>query len=224
MVVCPSCNSSRIRNDYQPAPIWLRIFGVRALLCDYCNFQFRAFCPRSPNGGKPRQAKAKADVFTEAPKVDLARLRSDIAEEHREKVDKLKRMELSIRHATQSEEVPGQVIHVQNDLRTQVLKLHAQGGREAASAEPAEARTLSEPESIAPAAQPPCPQCASRNVRRRQRTAVERAALSLSDYRAFQCRDCSASFYAKAEKDQFRIKLPDAELSGSAPRNADGKR
>jgi transposase-like protein len=48
MVVCPSCGSSRIRNDYKPAPLVLRVIGVRALLCDYCNRQFRAFSPAPP--------------------------------------------------------------------------------------------------------------------------------------------------------------------------------
>lgn len=222
MVVCPSCKSSRIRNDYKPAPIWLRMVGVRALLCDHCNFQFQAFCLRSPKNGKPRQVKPKADVFNEAPKVDLSQLRNNIAEEQREKADKLKRMELSIRHTAESETVSGQVIPVQNDLRTQVLKLHSQGAKDsipqAAVAEPAIR------EQISAASQPPCPECASRNVRRRQRTALERAALALSDYRAFQCVDCSTSFYAKPDKDEFKIKLPDAGLFDSTALNADGKR
>ncbi|MDX2030738.1 MAG: hypothetical protein SF339_08715 [Blastocatellia bacterium] len=219
MVVCPSCKSSRIRNDYKPAPLWLRIIGVRALLCDYCNFQFRAFCLRSPKSGKPRQVKPKADVFNEAAKVDLSQLRSNIAEEQQEKAGKLRRMELSIRHSTESEEVAGHVIPVQNDLRTQVLKLHAQGAKEPVSAAaPAVREQIS-----AAAAQPPCPQCASRNVRRRQRTALERAALALSDYRAFHCQDCATSFYAKPDKDAFKIKLADAALFDSTALNADGK-
>ncbi|MFN0088626.1 MAG: hypothetical protein ACKVX9_24775 [Blastocatellia bacterium] len=220
MVVCPSCKSSRIRNDYKPAPLWLRLFGVRALLCDHCNFQYRAFCLRSPKTGKPRQAKPKADVFNEAARVDLSQLRSNIAEEQREKAGKLKRRELSLRHVAQSETVAGQVIPVQNEMRTQILKLNAQGAQESmvpAASPPAlrEANTAS--------SQPPCPQCASRNVRRRQRTALERAALALSDYRAFQCQACSVSFYAKPDKDDFKVKLPDAGLFDSTALNADGK-
>src|SRR5690349_9053716 len=81
MVVCPSCGSSRIRNDYKPAPIWLRLMGVRGLLCDNCNFPFRAFSPLPPKTRRPRHSPRKADVFTPAPVIDLTQIRqSSLAE------------------------------------------------------------------------------------------------------------------------------------------------
>jgi hypothetical protein len=49
MAHCPACGSHRIRNGYRLAPLPLRALGIRELLCDYCNRQFRAFSlePRS---------------------------------------------------------------------------------------------------------------------------------------------------------------------------------
>ena len=222
MVVCPSCKSSRVRNDYKPAPLVLRLIGIRALLCDYCNFQFRAFCPRPPRAGKPKAAKPRVEPAQPASNVDLAKLREKIATEQQEKAEGLKRIQLTLRPSVKSETVTGQLLKPgQPDLRTQVLKLHAQGAKDFAAATPAPAPPIEE--LAAPGMQPPCPQCASRNVRRRQRTSLERAALSLTDYRAFQCRDCSASFYAKLEKDDFKIKLPDAGLFDSSAWNAEQK-
>jgi YgiT-type zinc finger domain-containing protein len=48
MAHCPACGSHRIRNGYRLAPLPLRAVGIRELLCDYCNRQFRAFSPRAP--------------------------------------------------------------------------------------------------------------------------------------------------------------------------------
>jgi hypothetical protein len=48
MAHCPACGSHRIRNGYRLAPLPFRAVGIRELLCDYCNRQFRAFSPRAP--------------------------------------------------------------------------------------------------------------------------------------------------------------------------------
>ncbi|MEY4167886.1 MAG: hypothetical protein RIR52_1710 [Acidobacteriota bacterium] len=72
MAICPACGSSRIRNDYRPAPIFLRAIFVRALLCDNCNRQFRAFSPRPPGNHSSGRARKKADTFVKASRpVDL---------------------------------------------------------------------------------------------------------------------------------------------------------
>src|SRR5205085_11972853 len=63
--------SGRLRNGYRTAPLPLRVIGVRTLLCDNCNFEFRAFCPREPKRGNGQRSKRKADVFNAAPAVDL---------------------------------------------------------------------------------------------------------------------------------------------------------
>jgi hypothetical protein len=47
------------------------LLGVRTLLCDNCNFEFRAFSPFPPKSSRHRRQKRKADVFNNAPAVDL---------------------------------------------------------------------------------------------------------------------------------------------------------
>ncbi len=74
MAQCPSCGSVRLRNGYRTAPLPLRVIGIRTLLCDNCNFEFRSFCPREPKHGKRQRSKRKADVFNAAPVVDLQTL------------------------------------------------------------------------------------------------------------------------------------------------------
>jgi len=71
MALCPSCGSARLRNGYRTAPFPLRLVGIRTLLCDYCNYEFRAFSPFPPKSSRHRQQKRKADVFNSAPAVDL---------------------------------------------------------------------------------------------------------------------------------------------------------
>lgn len=63
MVICPACGSAKIRNDYRPAPIFLRVLLIRALLCDNCNRQFRAFSPRAPGARQSGRVKKRADTF-----------------------------------------------------------------------------------------------------------------------------------------------------------------
>lgn len=201
MAVCPSCKSTRIRNDYKPAPIWLRVLGIRALLCDHCNRQFRAFQLRAPRGGRPRSVKRMRGAEAE---VELNSLRRSVAEAQNEKVESLDRVTLSLhpeRSAETVREVAGEVVTgpglpASRDIRTQVLRLHAQGEnvmveRPLVPAVPAPAESNGLPR---------CSACDSKNVRRRRRTTLERATLTLANLKAFNCRDCGASFYAKYEE------------------------
>ena len=75
MAHCPSCGSARLRNGYRTAPFPLRVVGIRTLLCDNCNYEFRAFSPIPPKSSRQRRHhKRKADVFNNAPEVDLQAL------------------------------------------------------------------------------------------------------------------------------------------------------
>ncbi len=206
MAVCPSCKSSRIRNDYKPAPIWLRLLGIRALLCDHCNRQFRAFSLRAPKSGRPRHTQRKADLIKGAPEVDLTELRQKVAEAQSEKSETVNRMKLSLNPAQAGEVVAGQALPVSNNIQTQILKLHSQSLD--ATAENERAKELS------PAARtmPQCSECGSRNVRRRRRTTIERATLRLANLKAFNCRDCGASFYARPDESENK---PDQGLFDS---------
>lgn len=62
---CPSCNSTHVRSGYRPVPFPLRVIGYRELLCDNCNYLYRAFSPLSPKHTK-RPPSRKADAFIPA--------------------------------------------------------------------------------------------------------------------------------------------------------------
>ncbi|MBX3278153.1 MAG: hypothetical protein KF868_09140 [Acidobacteria bacterium] len=75
MAVCPSCGSSRVRSGYKPVPFPLRMFGVRELLCDSCNYLYRAFSPLPPKKPHRHHHHRKADVFAAGGSVDLQTLK-----------------------------------------------------------------------------------------------------------------------------------------------------
>lgn len=202
MVTCPSCNSSRIRNDYKPAPFYLRIFGIRALLCDHCNYPFRAFSPLPPKTRRPRALTQKADVFHSAPSVDLTQIRRTPVMEKpefilsippQEKKDFLDFPSSPISQPAQI--VTEQITPVRNDLRTEITRVHAQGVKTQRSGRPAAQTEQSSASQV-------CPECDSRNVKRRHRNFLERTFFAFTEHKAYACRNCGASFYARDEKHQ----------------------
>lgn len=225
MVVCPSCGSSRIRSDYKPAPFFLRLIGVRGLLCDNCNFPFRAFSMLPPRSRRPHHAQRKADIFNPAPVPalvsDPALVRQNSAAEKTASgltppVEKpeprlqpaAERLNLGLAQpATDKADfaissapsslrvVTDHIAPVRNDLRTQITRIHAQGARRA------DAPSEVQPPSPAPSTPPQiCPECNSRRIKRRRRNFIERSLLSFSEHKAYTCRDCGASFYARREE------------------------
>jgi len=209
MVICPSCGSSRIRNDYKPAPIWLRVMGVRGLLCDNCNFPFRAFSPLPPKTRRPRQSLRKADVFPPSPVIDLTQIRQSSPVETSDArattppeklglrvvpppVDKFEFLSPS---AAPGGIITARIAPARKDLRTEVTRIHAQkiAGTIQAAAPQQEAQIASD------SAPQNCPECGASNVRRRRRNVLERTLLAFSEHRAYSCRNCGASFYAKRE-------------------------
>lgn len=190
MAVCAACGSARVRNDYKPAPWWLRLIGVRALLCDYCNHQFRAFAPLSPKTRRPRQSIQKADAFNAAPVVNLHQLeRRDPTPKPAPQIEPARIINLN-----RAPLVNEQIAPARNELRAQVTRLHVQSGQ-------AEGEQSAPPEQTTPAATsaPACPACGSQNLKRRHRNTVEKAVLSFTAHKAYHCRDCGAAFYAKKE-------------------------
>lgn len=202
MAVCSACGSSRIRNDYKPAPWWLRLIGMRALLCDYCNHQFRAFSPLPPKTRRPRQVTQKADVFNAAPVVNLHQLdRRDLAVKHEPQSKPAQIIQLN-----RAPLVTEQITPARNDLRTQITRLHAQGAK--ATAEEA---ALPEAAALSVTTASACPECGSENLKRRHRNPVEKAVLSFTAHKAYTCRNCGASFYAKQEEEDAPSQLRPAK-------------
>ncbi len=58
---CPRCQSERIQRDYDEAVFFLRMFGLRKLLCNNCGLVFKAFDPLSTHqrtpSEKPKQVR-----------------------------------------------------------------------------------------------------------------------------------------------------------------------
>lgn len=188
MAVCAACGSARVRNDYKPAPWWLRLIGVRALLCDYCNHQFRAFAPLPPKTRRPRQTTQKADVFNAAPVVNLHQLdRRDPVAKSAPQVEPARLINLNRAPLVNEQTTPAR-----NELRTHIICLHTQS---------AKGEQVAPPEQTEPSATgaPACPECGSQNLKRRHRNTVEKAVLSFTAHKAYNCRDCGAAFYAKKE-------------------------
>lgn len=215
MIVCPSCKSSKIRHDYKPAPLALRIIGIRALLCDHCNRQFRAFSPRSPKTRTPRHAQPKADVFNQAPEIDLMQLKQNQQTNNPSVTQPESAPRIHLKDLTPVVEsqspVTGEIVApIRRDLRTEITKLYQQGAKET----PAQRGALAEAETE-PSFSVVCPECGSSSVQRRQRNSLERAVFSITDHKAYTCRDCSASFYGKLDENGAEpsvIKSSDAAL------------
>jgi len=192
MVVCPACGSSRIRNDYRPAPFYLRIFLIRALLCDYCNRQFRAFSLRMPGERQSNRPKRRADTFVSAPerregKIDLAAGRPSEGE-NRELLDQIVR-----RHRPSGGEFPG------GPSIDQAPRRVGETGPAIARAPVGEvaARKIMDEATPEPGLAIACPGCGSSRVKRRPRKPLERLVFSITNHRAYVCRECQRSFYAR---------------------------
>ena len=223
MVVCPSCGSSRIRNGYKPASFWLRMIGMRGLLCDSCNFPFCAFSPLPPKSRRPQQAQRKADVFNSAPVVDLSQIQQKpVLEKHEVSVgaSPMERLKLKVaptpvekfEFATSSSSpspvpssarvVTDHIASARKNLRTEITKITALGTRGMIKV-PASSPALH----VQPATNSllqTCPECNSRNIRRRRRNFLERTLLTFSEHKAYNCRECGGSFYAKSEEREAR--------------------
>ncbi len=213
MVVCPGCGSSRIRDDYRPAPLILRMIGIKALLCDHCNRQFKAFSLRSSQNRLSRHASRKADVFNRAAAVDLNRLSEELqvsltidkssnsGAEFSQAGGQMEiqafrsgRSGLSGQNPVESETVDP--AKPENGLRAKIDRIHQEGWKEGRQGGVFEAL-----EKVPVLSRFECPDCGSGDTRRRSRSSIERAVFSMTDHRAYSCNSCGASFYAKAESE-----------------------
>jgi len=193
MTVCPSCGSSRIRSDYRPAPLYLRMVCIRALLCDYCNRQFRALSWRAPKSRSLKTGQRKADVF-----LGSTSQREDRLAEEDSSIQLDRSLLLTI---LQSDEPAKVSTSSHKSLREEIAERLLPAARQSEETGDAQDETQStspntEVQTIeARPSSPACPTCGSGRVRRRPRSTLERIALSLTRHRAYQCRVCQTSFY-----------------------------
>jgi hypothetical protein len=184
------------------------------LLCDYCNRQFKAFSPLPPKSHRSRRKLSSSQSGQQAPLIVLSELRENLAEAQSEKADSLDRVKISLRSAPSGEVVTGQLLPNEGELQTQILKLHAQRSPERPENEVADG--IAPPIQASKSSPPACPECGSKDIKRRQRTLFERAALSVTDHKAFTCRSCNHSFYSKLNEEKRSPAGAEAAMIGSS--------
>jgi len=197
MVVCSSCGSTRIRNDYKPAPVYLRIIGVRALLCDYCNHQFRAFSPAPPRTRTSRN-NGRGQIALEQKEGPPEKLNDTAPPD-----DEFDFIPIS----------GGSIIPIQSSLRKEIARV--QDARIARDTQEVNLPKEQQKDNQRGANATCCPECGSHWVRRRQRSGLERAVFALTNHKAFICRSCDASFYARVgcEESAANIEYPGSSRS-----------
>lgn len=192
MATCPSCHSARLRSGYRKTSLALRAVGVRTLLCESCNCEFRAFSPLPPK--RARHRTSKADVFNQAPAVDLQAIgeQTDLAARRNGYEVKFDRTTLP--EAAAAAVLPLPVKETPDELRRRI-------SISAAPAAPTEEPLIRLREEMdarrETTASHACPRCDSLMTKRRHRHGWEKALLSWTDWRPYVCSECGASFHAR---------------------------
>jgi hypothetical protein len=192
MATCPSCNSPRLRSGYRKTPLALRAVGVRTLLCDSCNNEFRAFSPLPPK--RARQRTSKANVFNQAPVVDLQAIGGQATAVRRNGYEvKFDRAILPQVEAARAA-MPLPVKETPEELRRRI-------SISAAPAAPTEEPLMKLREEMEARRQAAgahaCPRCDSLTTKRRHRKGWEKALLGWTDWRPYVCSECGGSFHAR---------------------------
>jgi hypothetical protein len=197
MIVCPVCQSSKIRNGYRKAPLPLRLFFIRAFLCESCNLEFHAFALR-PAKSRLRRGRRKA-VAPSPPKVEAEPFPPPMRPLHAEQPT----AQPAPRFDWSAVTPPAPLDDESLDRGSQAQD----GGDAVAGAERAGRHHASHHSS-----QPDrsCPHCGSRDTRRRHRKLWERMVFGLTSIRAYSCLACGAPFYAR------RVRKPPMRTAGSA--------
>jgi hypothetical protein len=217
MASCPSCRNRNLRDNYHPAPLIYRLFGIRALICNDCNRQFHAFALRSPTGGVDPYAIPPDELSIEARLAELEKSRFGNVQPsvtqstlqlpaeigpvapatveppmktpaRRERVTVALRPEHSLEEMAQ-----GKMLSARGESGAHVLKFQSQNN-EVRTEHPIELKAAEPNEKL-----PPCPQCGSYNVRRRLRKRLERVTVAMLDNEAFHCDHCQTPFYSSPE-------------------------
>jgi predicted RNA-binding Zn-ribbon protein involved in translation (DUF1610 family) len=196
MIECPSCGSSRVRSDYRPAPWFLRPLLIRALLCDYCNRQFRSFSWRRPSTRQGRDGGRPADLFLRRKeRAGLDEEGQDCLPDHQDQ--KLLLTILRASEETTEPILPGKNLRHEIAIREVERQEQPSGGAVSEFPPPREMTASLKEVAVDRPVSFSCPSCGSGRVRRRPRTKVERLIFSLTHHRAYQCRECQSSFYRR---------------------------
>jgi transposase-like protein len=187
MPTCPACKSSKVYEGYRRTSLIGRLLRVHEYLCEHCNLQFQAFSLRSPRAMK-RRSRSSDEQFSnfivkdinkhpsppKQPTADQAAVSHTSAAGHpRAEVAPQPPARSDARAAADRPEQPGG-----SALNLSALQEKAQHRRSHRS------RHV-------------CPQCGATDTERRRRRLWERVAFYFTDVRAYACRICGSSFYAR---------------------------
>lgn len=233
MALCPSCGSARLRNGYRTAPLPLRMVGIRTLLCDNCNFEFRAFCPREPKRGNGQRSKRKADIFNAAPAVDLQAMDQPGLAAARRKPAAINfdRSALPVHAASPVATYDARPAssNLPRDFDDDLMPRPVASAVEGALPGNMRARISSPPSSVATeepliklkedleerrkkGSSQICPQCESHDVSRRHRRLWQRIVFGLTQIRPYRCDNCGHAFYASRQPHKRRDSLTQSEV------------
>ncbi len=210
MAVCPSCGSSRLRSGYHATPLPLRLAGIRTLLCDNCNYEFRAFSPIAPKRNRARRAQQKADVFNLAPAVDLQAIGQPGVARPAPAAIHFDRTALPVAPTNEaafedefanfannaSSDRDDEADFVSLDLREKMS--------EAPPSLPIEEPLMRLKEDLeerrSSSSSRTCPACGDHEATRRHRKTWEKLVFGLTELRPYLCPNCGHQFYARRRK------------------------
>jgi uncharacterized protein YlaI len=212
MAVCPACGSSRLRNGYRSAPIPMRLVGIRTLLCDNCNYEFRAFAPIAPKRQYARRSQRKADIFNLAPAVDLHAIGQPGAARPVPAAIPFDRSALPTRpdQTTAPANAPATAAELENmssgddeddDFMPPGLRAKiAEAPPSLPTEEPLMRLREDLEERRSHSASHACPACGAQEAMRRHRKPWEKLVFGLTPLRPYFCSNCGHQFYARRSK------------------------
>jgi ribosomal protein L32 len=189
MATCPACKSSKVYEGYRRTSLIGRVLRVHEYLCEHCNLQFQAFSLRSPRQKKHR-SRPSDDQFSgfiikntskSAPSPEPPAVATQATAPQVSPAAGRPRAEVvaappALVDGRQADDQPEQASGAAMNLSS--LQERVQRRR------PHRSHHV-------------CPQCGATDTERRRRRLWERAAFYFTDIRAYVCRICGSSFYAR---------------------------
>ena len=196
MAKCPACRSDRVYKGYRPAPLFLRLLRFHNCLCENCNLQFRGFSilplrSRSRKGKKNHSQQSSRiiepdtpDKITEPAPMSQSRTTSQR--------NPLMAQAASAGASGVSQPLPPKAMSTQSEPAKSTIK----GNWEM----PAEALEELETSRRSHRSHQICTHCGATDTERRRRKLWEKAAFVFTTIRAYKCRICGSSFYARRKQ------------------------
>lgn len=203
MVTCPACKSSKLYQGYRRPSFLARALRLHEYLCEQCNLQFQAFALRSPRRKRRRMRPHDAQYVMPLTSHLVQQSASTPAAGTTPPPDTGEAPAINPVPAIKPAKAasPPRAADVAISARKPVLPEQSQP---APPPKPPSAPTLTLSDLQGHAERREhhrsrhlCPQCGAMDTERRRRRLWERVVFAFSDIRAYNCRICGHSFYAR---------------------------